>query len=686
MCAECNGLGTRLEIDPQKLVPDPSKSIDGGAVVAWNLENAFSWGADVVRAVCERFGIDPGRPWKSLSERQKRVILYGAGDEKIEVEWTRGKERGRWPITWEGLVPKYKRRFLQTTSEDMKEYYGRFLSSRPCEACEGSRLREESRHVRFFGKTIVELHALSIDALAEFFSALALSETEEKIASELLKEIRGRLRFLRDVGLGYLSLGRPGPSLSGGESQRIRLASQIGSELTGVIYVLDEPSIGLHQRDNERLLATLEHLREMGNTVIVVEHDLETIRRADHVVDFGPGAGVRGGAVVAQGTPEEVAATPDSLTGAYLSGRREIAVPAERRRPGKAWIEVVGVTANNLRGIDARVPVGLFTCVTGVSGAGKSTLVNHVLLPAAQARLGIAADVEAAGAHREIRGLEAIDRVIAIDQKPIGRTPRSNPATYTKVFDAIRELYASLPQSRMYGYAPGRFSFNVKGGRCEACQGDGVRKIEMHFLADVYVTCEECGGRRFNQATLQVKFKGKSIADVLELTVAEACELFQDLPQIRRTLETLVDVGLDYMHLGQSATTLSGGEAQRVKLSRELAKRATGRTLYVLDEPSTGLHLEDVKRLLAVLDRLVRAGNTVVVIEHNLDIIKVADWVIDLGPEGGSEGGEIVATGAPEAVARVARSYTGRHLADLLGLRGTAAAAEIAPTGAVLDG
>jgi excinuclease ABC subunit A len=730
MCVACNGLGTSLEVDPDKLIPDPTKSLDEGAVVVWKLENGFSWGSDVVRGVCEAYGIDRKRPWAKLTERQRHAILHGSGGEKVNVTWERERSKGNFEMKWEGLLPAYKRRFLQTQSDEMKQWYAKFMTARPCESCEGGRLREESRHVRFFGKTIVETHALSIEELARFFSALALSETEERIAGELLKEIRARLRFLLDVGLGYLSLARPGPTLSGGESQRIRLASQIGSELTGVIYVLDEPSIGLHQRDNDRLLRTLVHLRDIGNTVIVVEHDLDTILAADHVVDFGPGAGVRGGRIVAHGTPAEIAANEASLTGAYLSGRREIPLPERRRAPraprpgeeaaptkkgrgrppaaresspaasadeGPAWIEALGAEANNLRGIDALFPIGLLTVVTGVSGAGKSTLVNHVLLPAAQAALrargggggdddgpsrpgangddderdaamaaALAGGQAVIGKVRAIRGLEAFDKVIEIDQRPIGRTPRSNPATYTKLFDAIRDFFAGLPQAKMYGYSPGRFSFNVKGGRCETCKGDGSRKIEMHFLADVYVTCEDCKGRRFNEATLQVKYRGKSIADVLDLSVAEAVELFADHPQIVKTLKTLVDVGIDYMHLGQSATTLSGGEAQRVKLSRELAKRATGRTLYVLDEPSTGLHLDDVRRLLDVLQRLVDAGNTVIVIEHNLDIVKVADWVVDVGPEGGAGGGRIVAEGTPEEVARCEASYTGRYLSPVL--------------------
>ncbi len=666
----CNGLGTKLEMDPDLLVPDRTKSIRDGAVVPWasRADRGEGWGYDVIEGLARAYAIDLDRPWKDLSEAQRRVILHGTGERKITVRWNHGdgKSHGQFQMHYEGLIPSYRRRFLQTQSEEMKAYYAKFLTARPCDRCGGARLREESRHVRVGGKTIVEMHALTVEELARLLADLPLRGNEAVIAAELLKEIRSRLRFLLDVGLGYLSLERNGPSLSGGESQRIRLASQIGSELTGVVYVLDEPSIGLHQRDNAQLLATLKHLRDIGNTVIVVEHDLETIRAADYIVDFGPGAGITGGEIVGAGAPADVARSPRSLTGDYLAGRRRIEVPVTRRRPSGKWIEVLGAAANNLRGVDIRFPLGVLTCVTGVSGAGKSSLVNHILYPAL-ARHFYGSSEEVPGKHEAVRGLEHLDKVIAIDQKPIGRTPRSNPATYTKVYDHIRDFYARLPQSKMYGYAPGRFSFNVRGGRCETCQGDGLIKIEMHFLADIYVTCEECQGRRFNEATLQVRYKGKSIAEVLDMTVREAMDFFCDHPSIRRILQTLLDVGLDYMHLGQSSTTLSGGEAQRVKLSRELAKRATGRTLYILDEPSTGLHLEDVRRLLLVLDRLVEAGNTVLVIEHNLEIVKVADYVVDLGPEGGDRGGELVAEGTPEEVARVDRSYTGRFLRQVLG-------------------
>jgi excinuclease ABC subunit A len=558
------------------------------------------------------------------------------------------------------------RRFRETTSESAKRWYAQFLADTACSTCAGTRLRPESASVRVGGRSIVELSALTIDQVRGFFADLALDGAAGEIAAELLKEIRGRLEFLASVGLGYLSLDRAGPSLSGGESQRIRLASQVGSELTGVVYILDEPSIGLHQRDNRRLLATLEHLRDIGNTVVVVEHDEETIRAADWVIDFGPGAGVRGGEIVHAGTPASLARNRKSLTGDYLAGRRRIEPPATRRKPIGS-LKVLGARENNLQDLDVELPLGVLVAVTGVSGAGKSTLVNDVLLPALARRYH--GSSERVGRHRAIAGAEQLDKVIAVDQRPIGRTPRSNPATYVKVFDEVRDFFAGLPEARVHGFKPGRFSFNVKGGRCEACQGDGVRQIEMHFLPDVYVTCEECRGRRFNEATLAVLYKGKSIADVLDLTIAEALELFAAHPKIRGPLGLLADVGLDYLHLGQPSPTLSGGEAQRIKLARELARRGTGRTLYILDEPTTGLHFDDVRKLLDVVRRLVEAGNTAVVIEHNLDVIQSADWVIDLGPEGGPDGGRLIAQGTPEQVARVPESYTGQHLRAALGAR-----------------
>ncbi|HEY7516071.1 MAG TPA: excinuclease ABC subunit UvrA, partial [Vicinamibacteria bacterium] len=594
----------------------------------------------------------------------RKVILYGTGSERVRVSVRGSWGGGSFRVRYEGALNAMMRRMKETQSEDMRQYYQRYLSTRPCSACGGRRVRPEALGVKVGGLDIAEATALSVESAFTFFEELDLKGAEKTIAAELLKEIRSRLRFLRDVGLGYLTLDRPAPSLSGGEGQRIRLASQIGSELTGVIYVLDEPSIGLHQRDNRKLLQALMHLRDIGNTVVVVEHDREAMEEADWIVDFGPGAGRAGGEVVAAGTPADVKKSKESLTGRYLRDELQIEMPEKRRRGDGRKVTVLGAREHNLKGVTAEFPLGLFVCVTGVSGAGKSTLVNQILYPAV-ARALHGSD-RAVGAHARIEGIPEIDKVIDIDQSPIGRTPRSNPATYTKLFDQIRDFFALLPEARMHGYTPGRFSFNVKGGRCEACEGDGVKRVEMHFLPDVYVPCEVCHGKRFNEATLQVKYNGLSIADVLERTVDEALVLFQNHPQIRRALETLADVGLGYIALGQSSPTLSGGEAQRVKLSRELSKRSTGRTLYILDEPTTGLHFDDIKKLLRVLDRLVSAGNTVVVIEHNLDVIKTADHVIDVGPEGGDAGGRLVAVGTPEEVATVKGSYTGRFLADML--------------------
>jgi excinuclease ABC subunit A len=665
MCPECSGLGTRMEMDPELVVPNPDLSVNEGAVKPLGaVAEGTSWGTDVVRAVAREHGIDLNKPWKSLPSAHRRVLLYGTGDQRVRVQVKGSWGAGAFRMRFEGAINSMMRRMRETQSEDMRQYYQRFLSSRPCSACNGRRLRTEALGVKLAGKNIAEATALSVAGASAFFGKLDLKGSDATIAAELLKEIRSRLRFLLDVGLSYLTLDRPAPTLSGGEGQRIRLASQIGSELTGVIYVLDEPSIGLHQRDNRKLLAALQHLRDIGNTVVVVEHDREAMEEADWLVDFGPGAGRHGGRVIAAGTPAEVMRSPDSLTGRYLRGDLQIELPAERRRPDGRALRVVGARENNLKGLDAEFPLGLFVCVTGVSGAGKSTLVNQILYPAV-ARALHGSDV-AVGAHDRVSGIEEIDKVIDIDQSPIGRTPRSNPATYTKLFDLIRDFFALLPEARMHGYTPGRFSFNVKGGRCEACEGDGVKRVEMHFLPDVYVPCEVCQGKRFNEATLQVKYNGLSIADVLDLTVDEALSLFKNHPQVKRALETLADVGLGYIALGQSSPTLSGGEAQRVKLSRELSKRSTGRTLYILDEPTTGLHFEDIKKLLLVLDRLVQAGNTVVVIEHNLDVIKTADHVIDVGPEGGDAGGRIVATGTPEQVAAIPESYTGRYLTEML--------------------
>jgi excinuclease ABC subunit A len=665
MCPECSGLGTRMEMDPELVVPNPDLTINEGAVKPLGaVGEGTGWGTDVVRAVARERGVDLNKPWRTLPSAHRDLILYGTGGDRVKVQMRGSWGTGSFRMKYEGAINSMMRRMRETQSEDMRQYYQKFLSQRPCSACEGRRIRSEALGVKIAGKTIAEATAYSVASAHDFFDTLDLKGNEAKIAAELLKEIRSRLRFLRDVGLGYLTLDRPAPSLSGGESQRIRLASQIGSELTGVIYVLDEPSIGLHQRDNRKLLQALKHLRDIGNTVVVVEHDREAMEESDWVIDFGPGAGRHGGEIVAAGTPEEVTRTPKSLTGRYLRGDLEIPLPAERRRPGGRALTVVGARENNLKDLTVDFPLGLFVCVTGVSGAGKSTLVNQVLYPAA-ARVLYRSD-DLVGAHREVRGLNEIDKVIDIDQSPIGRTPRSNPATYTKLFDPIRDFFALLPEARMHGYTPGRFSFNVKGGRCEACEGDGVKRVEMHFLPDVYVPCEVCRGKRFNEATLEVRYNGLSIADVLDLTVDEALALFKNHPVIRRGLETLADVGLGYIALGQSSPTLSGGEAQRVKLSRELSKRSTGRTLYILDEPTTGLHFEDIRKLLGVLDRLVAGGNTVVVIEHNLDVIKTADWVIDIGPDGGDAGGRLVAAGTPEDVAAIPGSYTGRFLADLL--------------------
>jgi excinuclease ABC subunit A len=666
MCVDCNGLGSRMAIDPELVVPDEALTIDEGAIKPWGREisQKSSW-SGLRTQILKQLGVPFDVPWRKLPKRLREQVLHGTGERQFTVRWA-GKKGGKatFVMDWEGVLPRLMRRFRETTSESAKRWYAQFLADTACATCGGTRLRPESAAVRVGGRSIVELSALTIDQVRAFFAELALDGAAAEIAVELLKEIRGRLAFLASVGLGYLSLDRAGPTLSGGESQRIRLASQVGSELTGVVYILDEPSIGLHQRDNRRLLATLEHLRDIGNTVVVVEHDEETIRAADWVIDFGPGAGVRGGAIVHAGTPASLTKNRKSLTGDYLAGRRRIEPPAARRRPTGS-LKVLGARENNLKDVDVELPLGVLVAVTGVSGAGKSTLVNDVLLPALARRYHGAS--ERVGRHRAITGVEQLDKVIAVDQRPIGRTPRSNPATYVKVFDEIRDFFAGLPDARVHGFKPGRFSFNVKGGRCEACQGDGVRQIEMHFLPDVYVTCEECRGRRFNEATLAVRYKGRSIADVLDLTIAEALELFAAHPRIRGPLTLLADVGLDYLHLGQPSPTLSGGEAQRIKLARELARRGTGRTLYILDEPTTGLHFDDVRKLLEVVQRLVEAGNTAVVIEHNLDVIKSADWVIDLGPEGGPDGGLVVAQGSPEQVARVKASHTGRHLRATLG-------------------
>jgi len=662
-CERCHGLGFQRVIDPELVVPDPTLSLAEGALQPWNRGVTAYW-RRLIAAVAEEYEIDAEKPWSKLKKFEKEVFLYGTGDERHLVSYTnRFGRRRSYKVRFEGIVNNLERRYEETDSETNRERIESYMAEQPCPQCKGARLRPETLAVKVGGISIAELTEMSARAASAWIESLELNKTERAIARLIVREISERLAFLENVGIGYLSLGRSARSLSGGEAQRIRLATQIGSSLVGVMYVLDEPSIGLHQRDNEKLIGTLDRLRDLGNTVIVVEHDEGTMRAADHLVDLGPGAGEHGGHVIAAGPPADVAKDAASLTGQYLAGKRQIDVPEERRRP-RGELVVRGAREHNLKGIDVAVPLGVLCCVTGVSGSGKSTLVNETLHHAVANRLHQAK--LRPGAHDGIDGLDQVDKIINIDQSPIGRTPRSNPATYTKIFDHIRQLFAQTQESRARGYKPGRFSFNVKGGRCEVCRGDGQIKIEMHFLPDVYVPCEQCHGKRYNRETLEVRFKGKNIGDVLEMSVEEAVGFFENVPKIARRLRTLHDVGLDYIRLGQPATTLSGGEAQRVKLATELSKIATGDTLYILDEPTTGLHFADVQRLLDVLDRLVDAGNTVVVIEHNLDVIKTADRLVDLGPEGGEEGGEVVATGTPEEVAAVETSYTGRFLAELL--------------------
>jgi excinuclease ABC subunit A len=666
-CPTCTGLGSQLEIDPELVVPDAMLSIAEGALAPWNV-GASSFYDQIVDAIAAKWEIDVHTPWGELPEPHQKLFLYGTGDERVYVTYKNRMGRKRsYMMSFEGIVTNLARRYRETESALQKERIESYMTQRPCPTCKGARLKRESLAVTVGGRNIDDFTRGSVlDALA-FLGDVELSQTQQLIGGRVIREIRERLSFLEDVGVGYLTLDRAAASLSGGEAQRIRLATQIGSSLVGVLYILDEPSIGLHQRDNVKLIATLERLRDIGNTVIVVEHDEDTMRAADWLVDMGPGAGEHGGKVVAAGPADEVSRSKDSITGAYLSGKRQIPVPP--RRPGNnGRFKVRGASQHNLQNIDVEVPIGRFVAVTGVSGSGKSTLVNEVIYKALANRLHRLRVKP--GAHKAVEGIEAFDKIIDIDQSPIGRTPRSNPATYTGLFDHIRELYSMTPDARVRGYKPGRFSFNVKGGRCETCKGDGTIKIEMHFLPDVYVPCEVCKGRRYNRETLEVRYKGKSIADVLEMSVEEALEFFARVPKLARRLQTLNDVGLDYVKLGQPATTLSGGEAQRVKLATELSKVATGRTLYILDEPTTGLHLFDIEKLLEVLQRLVDTGNTVLVIEHNLDVIKQADWVIDLGPEGGDAGGQVVAAGTPEQVAEVAESYTGRFLRPLLGLEG----------------
>jgi excinuclease ABC subunit A len=667
-CPRCTGLGSQMEIDPELVVPDPNLSIAEGAIAPWAV-SASEYYDQLTQAIAERYGVDLDTAWRDLPEESQDFFLFGTNGDRVEVAYrNRFGRRRAYATTFEGIVPNLERRYRETDSDFSREKIEEYMTLRPCPECKGARLRPESRAVRITETAIHEFTALSARRALTWVRELEgqISEQERRIARLVLREIEERLQFLDNVGIGYLTLERAASTLSGGEAQRIRLATQIGSSLVGVLYILDEPSIGLHQRDNEMLIATLERLRDLGNTVIVVEHDEGTMRAADHLVDMGPAAGEHGGHVVAQGTAQEVERVKESLTGQFLAGTRVIEPPAKRRRPA-GYIEIEGASQHNLRNVNIKVPLGVFCCVTGVSGSGKSTLVNEVLYKAVANRL--LRSRQRAGAHKRIKGLEQLDKVISVDQSPIGRTPRSNPATYIGLFDQIRELFSKTQEARARGYKPGRFSFNVKGGRCEICRGDGQIKIEMHFLPDVYVPCEQCHGKRYNRETLEVRFKGKTIADVLEMPIEDALEFFAHIPKIRRRIEALNDVGLGYMRLGQPATTLSGGEAQRVKLAAELCKVATGRTLYILDEPTTGLHFADIQRLLEVLQRLVTAGNSVVVIEHNLDVIKVADWIIDLGPEGGEEGGRVIASGTPERVAAVAESYTGSFLARMLEAR-----------------
>jgi len=663
-CPACSGLGYRLEVDPE-LVVDPERSVREGALLPWTRSTQHYY-PQMIRTVLEHYGCRWDVPFRELPPEVQHVLLYGS-DERFRFRYEDSFGQMRvWYGQFEGVIGHLTRRYKETDSEDVRLEIEEFMTSRPCPECHGTRLRPETLAVTIGGKNIAEVAGFTVLEARDFFRGLDLTPREVQIARQVLKEIDNRLGFLVNVGLDYLTLDRPAGTLAGGESQRIRLATQIGSGLVGVLYILDEPSIGLHPRDNTRLINTLKDLRDLGNTLIVVEHDEEMMLSADEIIDIGPGAGVHGGEVVAQGTLEEIMRVPESITGQYLSGKRQIPVPLARRKPGDRWLEVFGAREHNLKDIDVAIPLGLFVCITGVSGSGKSTLLEEIIYKALAQRLNGARS--RTGDFEEIRGANHLDKVIKIDQSPIGRTPRSNPATYTGTFDGIRELFALTPEAKMRGYRPGRFSFNVRGGRCEACRGDGIIKIEMHFLPDVYVPCEACKGSRYNRETLEVKYKGKSIAEVLDMTVSEACEFFRHIPKISRKLETLYDVGLGYIRLGQPATTLSGGEAQRVKLATELSRRSNGRTLYILDEPTTGLHKEDIRRLLIILDRLVETGNTVVVIEHNLDVIKTADYIIDLGPEGGERGGRVVAAGTPEEIAACPGSYTGQYLRRVLGM------------------
>lgn len=665
-CPTCSGLGALMKIDPALIVPNEELSLRQGAinVTGWQSSNTASIAGMYLAALGDKYGFDMDTPFNRLSEQARHAILYGTGNERIHIEYRREFGEGSYDSPFEGVIPNLERRYKETQSDYMKHEIEEYMANIPCPDCKGKRLKSESLAVTVGGMNIAQLSDMTVRHAREKLSALTLNKTEEMIAGRILKEIDSRLGFLISVGLDYLTLSRAAGTLSGGEAQRIRLATQIGSSLVGVLYILDEPSIGLHQRDNAKLIDTLKGMRDIGNTLIVVEHDEETMLNADYIVDIGPGPGEHGGEVVFAGTPEEIMTDEKSITGKYLSGREYIAVPAKRRETGENWLQIRGARANNLKNVNVDIPLGVFTCVTGVSGSGKSSLVNEVLKKTLLRDLNRARTRP--GEHDEILGIDKLDKIIDIDQSPIGRTPRSNPATYTGLFDLIRDVFAQTPDAKMRGYTNGRFSFNVKSGRCEACRGDGILKIEMHFLPDIYVPCEVCGGKRYNRETLEVKYKGKTIADVLDMTVEEALKFFAPLPKLARKLQTLYDVGLGYIRLGQSSTTLSGGEAQRVKLATELARRDTGRTLYVLDEPTTGLHTDDVKRLIAILQRLCDGGSTVVVIEHNLDVIKTADYIIDLGPEGGDMGGTIVCTGTPEQVAQNKKSYTGIYLKPML--------------------
>ena len=662
-CEECTGLGTKMYFDPDLVVPNKNLSLREGAIAPWQTKTSTYY-IQIYQNLSSHYKFDIYTPWKKLSEKVQDVLLYGSDDKEIRFKLDHHGHKQSYSAPFEGVLPSMERKFKETASDYIRDDLERFMNIQPCPTCKGARLKKEALHIKIHENTINDITKMSVDGLIEIVNSISFTKKELGIANRIIKEIKARLNFLHDVGIGYLTLDRASATLSGGEGQRIRLATQVGSALTGVLYVLDEPSIGLHQRDNHRLLETLKSLRDLGNTVLVVEHDRDTMLAADNIIDMGPGAGIHGGEIIAQGSPKEILENPRSLTGAYLTGRKSIPVPKKRKAPKEKFLEMIGASEHNLKNIDVKIPLGLFTCITGVSGSGKSTLVNETLFNGLAQR--IYRSKITAGKMRGMRGVDNIDKVINIDQSPIGRTPRSNPATYTGVFTYIRDLFANLTESKSRGYKPGRFSFNVAGGRCETCEGDGLLQIEMQFLPDVYVTCEECEGRRFNRETLEVRYKGANIAEILDMTIEQAYKFFENIPLIRNKLQTLFDVGLGYIALGQSATTLSGGEAQRIKLSRELSKRATGRTLYIMDEPTTGLHFADIQKLLDVLKTLGESGNTIVVIEHNLEVIKFADWVIDLGPEGGNAGGEIIAEGTPEELTRNQRSYTGMYLKEVL--------------------